>query len=358
MKLRLLIMSLLVAAPCAGVAQEARMQRELLVFPSAEIVRSSGLAQANEDLDDELFSADVLFSLQKDKFRLFAEYLLTNHEADMERLQLGWEPTADTTVWLGRFHQASSVWNHEHHHGRFLQTSITRPAIENWEDDGGVIPQHFLGVLVESNWHLGGGRGLHTAIGGGSAPVLGDGELEPFDVVHPSVHGHQPGYQARITFLPDELGETGVGLLLAHNEINWEDGPPPQLAGVGHVDQQLIGVFGSLVHEPWALSGVLYDVRTKMEGSAADDDRFFVGYLQVEREMPHGLTLFGRYEDTSGERDVAYLTLFPDYVTYRAALGLRWAIGRRHAVTFETADSQTAQDHFAEFRLQWSAVLF
>ncbi|HEY7377923.1 MAG TPA: hypothetical protein VH542_04480, partial [Steroidobacteraceae bacterium] len=259
-----------------------------------------------------------------------------------------------------RFHQASSVWNHEHHHGQFLQTSITRPACENWEDDGGIIPQHFLGTLVESSWHLAGGRGLNAAVGGGLAPLLTHKGLEPFDVARPDASKHQLGFQGRLTFLPDELGETAAGILAAHNEINWEDQPPPQFAAVTHVDQTVVGVFGHWMSEPWMLSAVAYYVKADMVGASAAQgkDHFVTGYAQAEYEVHHEVTLFARYEDTSNADDVPYLTLFPDFVSQRAAIGVRWAIARRHALTLEIADSQTTSDHFEEYRLQWSAALF
>ena len=78
--------------------------------------------------------ADALLSLQKGPFKLFGEYLLSDHEGDLERFQLGWQLSGDTVIWIGRFHQPTSVWNHDHHHGQYLQTSITRPAIDEWED--------------------------------------------------------------------------------------------------------------------------------------------------------------------------------------------------------------------------------
>ena len=92
MNIRLWAVATLVLAPALAAAQQT--QHELLVFPSVQLVRPSGLAVPNDDLDDEIVSADVLFSLQQGSFRLFGEYLLTNHESDLERLQLGWEASA------------------------------------------------------------------------------------------------------------------------------------------------------------------------------------------------------------------------------------------------------------------------
>src|SRR5215510_12226048 len=160
---RLLALALLSVEVTAARAQDT--QHDLLVFGSAEVARVGAVDSDLVNFDPEKIAADVLFSMQHDSFKVFGEYLLTNHESDLERFQLGWEPSERQVVWLGRFHQASSVWNHVHHHGQFLQTSVTRPASEEWEDEGGIIPQHFVGLLWEASWR----NGLHTAFGGGIA---------------------------------------------------------------------------------------------------------------------------------------------------------------------------------------------
>src|SRR5262245_14535545 len=82
------------------------MQHELLVFGSAEVARTPGVPEDATDLEQEKIAADVIFSLQRDTFKVFGEYLLTNHESDLERFQVGWEPSERSVVWLGRFHQA------------------------------------------------------------------------------------------------------------------------------------------------------------------------------------------------------------------------------------------------------------
>ena len=79
------------------------------------------------------------------------------------------------------------------------------------------------------------------AMGGGIAPVLTPEGLEPLDLLTLDTRRHKLGFQARIAWLPDELEDSGVGLLFAHNEIAWRgpaDAPPP---GFDHVDQSVIG---------------------------------------------------------------------------------------------------------------------
>lgn len=357
---------LLLTVAAGRPAGAADFEHDLLVFGSAELFETSGFdAPVDKEfrkvfVSDQLASADIIFSLQKGRFRLFGEHLLTNHESDLERFQIGWEASEDTVIWLGRFHQASSVWNHEHHHGQFLQTSVTRPAIEEWEDQNGVLPQHFTGLLVESNWHLAGNRGLRTAIGGGLAPLLSQDGLLPFDVTHPDARKYQIGFQARIGFLPDELGDSGFGLLLAHNELNWKGEPPPALVNVTHFDQTVVGIFGNYSNEPWRLSGAAYYVDTNPVSEAATDHyrAFTTGYVQLERSLPHEVVLFGRREDAARVGHSTYLTLFPNFVPKRTVLGLRWDFHRRQALTLQISDSHSLVDAYREFRLQWSGALF
>ena len=146
----------------------------------------------------------MLLSLQKGPCKLFGEYLLSDHEGDLERLQLGWQLSDETVLWIGRFHQPTSVWNHDHHHGQYLQTSITRPAIDEWEDLGGVIPQHFTGALLESGRTVFGWK-LRTAVAAGIAPQITAEGLEPFDLLKPDSHRHQMGYQARASVHPGDF---------------------------------------------------------------------------------------------------------------------------------------------------------
>ena len=164
---------------------------------------------------DGVLQADMLLSLQKGQFKFFAEYLLSDHEGDLERFQLGWQLSNDTVIWIGRYHQPASVWNHEHHHGQYLQTSVTRPDIEEWEDLGGVLPQHFTGMLIESSRPVFGGWRLRTAVAGGIAPQMTSEGLKPYDLVHPDSDRHTMGYQARASLHPNDFTESGVGVLVA-----------------------------------------------------------------------------------------------------------------------------------------------
>jgi hypothetical protein len=354
---RLLFIFLLLGAP---LARGDPLQHEFLVLPSAQVVGTFDRQSSVTQPYDEVVQADALLTLQKGPFRLFGEYLLSDHEGDLERFQLGWQLSSDTIIWVGRYHQPTSVWNHDHHHGQYLQTSITRPAIDEWEDLRGVLPQHFTGVLVESTHEAFGDWRLRTSMASGIAPKITAAGFEPFDLVHPD-STHRLGYQARASLHPGEFTETGAGALVAYDQLAAEmrPGAHPPLIGLNYIDLRLYGLFGTYAGEGWKLTATVYFAHTELHyiGSAASDS-FGVGYVQAERHFGRDFTGFVRYEESAGVGDCPYLRLFEQFARKRYVGGLRWDFTDRQALTLQLTDSFFLNGHFSDARLQWSAALF
>lgn len=70
---------------------------------------------------------------------------------DVERLQVGYSFSDSLTLWGGRFHTPIGVWNTSFHHGAQLQTSIYRPRFIDFEDKGGLMPTHMIGLWAHGN---------------------------------------------------------------------------------------------------------------------------------------------------------------------------------------------------------------
>jgi hypothetical protein len=352
----LLIVLFVLATPAA---RGDPLQHEVLVLPSADMVGTFDRHSPITQVDDVVLKADLILSLQKGPFKLFGEYLLSNHEGDLERFQLGWQLSDDTVVWIGRFHQPTSVWNHDHHHGQYLQTSITRPGIEEWEDLRGVLPQHFTGILIESSKPVFGSWRLRTAAGAGIAPQIGQEGLEPFDLVHPGSSPHRLGYQARASLHPGDFTETGFGVLASYDELAAVGPLPPTMTGLDHVGLSLLGLFGTYSEASWKASATVYRANTHLyyTGSAVTDS-FVVGYVQLERRLPFDLTAFARWEDSAGAGHTPYLRLFEEFARSRELAGLRWDFATRQALTVQLSDTHILNGRFSDARLQWSAALF
>jgi hypothetical protein len=344
---------------CSPWARGDPLQHEFLLMPSATAIGTFDRQSPETQLYDQVVQADALLTLQKGPFKLFGEYLLSDHEGDLERFQLGWQLSNDTVIWVGRYHQPTSVWNHDHHHGQYLSTTITRPWIDEWEDLRGVLPQHFAGVLIESSQEVFGGLRLRTAIAGGLTPKLANDGLEPFDLIHPD-SGRKPGYQARASLHPGEFSDSGFGVVVADDQIDATGFRPVRGPRLDRIDLQLYGLFGVYTDDVWRVMATVYAARADVHyfGGADDDDSFGFSYLQVERHFGRNFTGFARVEEAAGVGNSAYLHLFEQFARTRYLGGLRWDFLERQALTLQLTDSFVINGHFSDVRLQWSAALF
>ena len=72
-----------------------------------------------------------------------------NHAGlDIERLELSWKPSDYFNVDVGRFHTEMGYYNTAYHHGSWFQTAVGRPFFLEYEDSGGLLPVHTVGVSI------------------------------------------------------------------------------------------------------------------------------------------------------------------------------------------------------------------
>jgi hypothetical protein len=328
---------------------------DAVFFLSAQGVDTS-VDESVVDRDDSNIAGDVLLTGSYGSLRTLIETLVSTEEIEIERVQVGWEPRPELVLWLGRFHQASSYWNTEFHHGQFLQTSITRPAIESWEDDEGPLPQHFTGLLTEYSLTLRNGGAFRGALGLGAVPVLDEHELEPSNVTD-ALHDHKFGVSARIDWLPDALGDTSLGVVAGHSEISYEPGPAASLLA-GHFDLTTIGGYFDVHTGSTRYLGALYRISANLgEGEVPNKRHLLSYYAQVEQRVANTWQAYARYEETPDVRESVYFSLFPGFVSRRYLAGARWDFHSKNAITLEYGRVTVLGEQANEWRLQWSAVL-
>lgn len=345
--------------PLAAVADEG--QHDFMLLPSVDT--RDTFDESDPELRDSFVrpSLNTLYSFTGGQFRFLAEYLWSSTESEMERLQLGWGAGKDTMWWFGRFHTTSKFWTTEFHHGQFMQTSITRPSIEEWEDESGPIPSHITGVSMEHTRPGSGQQAWNLGLSFGLGPKFVEDELEPFDILGPE-SGHGLSFNARIAYQPDLFSNNQIGVTLGLNDINVESESDPALTDLDDIQQLTVGVFGDWRWDNWRLLGSL--VHFEHDLRYTDDlvkDEFLAGYLQAEYGVTDRWTVFGRIDYSSGEDDSIYLRLLPAYVAHRHMLGVRWDFMSKQALTMEIADVSAQGEDFThntskEVRFQWSAV--
>jgi len=86
-----------------------------------------------------------------EEFSVLSEVVLSggtdnDMSLDIERLLLQYHPNSYFNVDFGRFHTALGYYNNTYHHGTWFQTAVGRPSFLQYEDSGGILPIHTVGL--------------------------------------------------------------------------------------------------------------------------------------------------------------------------------------------------------------------
>ena len=65
---------------------------------------------------------------------------------DVERAQIRYAPSDAFSISAGRMHTPLGYWNQTFHHGAWFQTTASRPEMYLFEDEGGILPVHEVGL--------------------------------------------------------------------------------------------------------------------------------------------------------------------------------------------------------------------
>jgi hypothetical protein len=102
---------------------------------------------------------------------------------DIERYQLTYRKNAWFSASAGRFHTSLGYYNTAYHHGNWFSTAEGRPIMYLFEDSGGILPMHMVGLsftgevphteFLHLNWvaEVGNGNDSNPAIGPGGNAV-------------------------------------------------------------------------------------------------------------------------------------------------------------------------------------------
>lgn len=145
---------------------------------------------------------------------------------DLERLQLTYQFNDHLSVSAGRYHTGIGYYNTAFHHGSYFETPIGRPRVFAFEDEGGVLPVHEVGVAANGAIpgtgstlyylaEVGNGRQWETADAGGDPPGADRNSAKAANV--------------RLAFRPDRWRGFEAG-----GSLYWDTVPHPSLGPVAH----------------------------------------------------------------------------------------------------------------------------
>src|ERR1700730_14103594 len=129
---------------------------------------------------------------------------------DLERFHIVYQFHDQATVWVGRFHTPYGYVNTALHHGVWLADALRRPKFINFEDKGGVMPAHTVGVWVTGAQREGNGKFLYDFYAGNGQQIQG-GTLDM------QTGGNAHGAAIAGTRLSYKFSGAGDGLMVGVN---------------------------------------------------------------------------------------------------------------------------------------------
>ena len=186
------------------------------------------------DISDKFkFLSEIVFEAGPDNIYGVTRGTANTFGVDVERYLLTYSRNEYFNLSAGRYHTAIGYYNTAFHHSTWLQTTTGRPLLFAFEDQGGILPIHNVGVEAYGSIPSG-SLGLHyvAEVGNGResrSPI----ELEPVQNIvtetnnkavnfelfaRPTkVPGLQVGFSAyRDKLVPNNLPAVGQTILAAH----------------------------------------------------------------------------------------------------------------------------------------------
>jgi hypothetical protein len=204
--------------------------------------------------DDVSVLAEIVFEFGEDNAAVL----------DVERAQIRWAPADVFTLTAGRMHTPLGYWNQTFHHGSWLQTTAERPLMYRFEDDGGILPVHMVGVQAAGAWNA-----RRATLKYSAAVVNGRGHI-PDEIANV-----RDASDAKAVSLWLGVAPAGTGLevgLSAYLDTL------PAFADHGDVRERIFGAYVVFAHDGLELLGELSRVRHRADGDTFDA---WGGYAQA-----------------------------------------------------------------------------
>ncbi len=252
---------------------------------------------------------------------------------DMERLQIGYTVSDGLTLWAGRFHTPFGLWNTSFHHGANLQTSITRPRFVDFEDKGGIIPAHSVGLWASGKSRLEGGRVTYDAYVA-NGPSIGGRTLDYRAYTDNSANkmlGGNLGWQPGGSLSGLTLGAHAFG-----STVDTLDGNG---AVLNSTRLRMVGAYAGYDENDWETIVETYHFNNAdvLGGNSHASNAWFA---QVGRTFG-SLTPFFRLEKVALDSADNYFASQESGRSYRrTALGMRYALDPKSSFKFELSSTR------------------
>ncbi len=139
---------------------------------------------------------------------------------ELERLLLEYSASDRFNLNIGRYHTAIGWYNTAYHHSTWMQTAVGRPFIYEFEDEGGILPIHNVGISANGTIpsgslglryaaEIGNGRASRTPLAEPVQDVVDENNGKSFNLALMARPDSLPGFQAGFSVYHDRLTPAG-----------------------------------------------------------------------------------------------------------------------------------------------------
>lgn len=349
---KILLLPLIVLSVLLGMSSMAR-SFELNGFGDVTFTSST---ETNNDKGAFALGGLDLYVSQPidDRTDVFVEFVIeadANGESkiDLERLQLGYLVNDALKLRAGRFHNILGYWNTAFHHGAQLQTSIGRPAFLEFEDGGGILPSHLIGLWA-SGRHKTDSLSLTYGVMAGNGSKVQDGALNPNNN---SDNNGNKAVSFRLTAEPAGIPGLMFGVSGSHAVVNGFTG----VAEVMRVKQTIAALDMTYLEKPFEFLAEYYLIRDKDDFTGSEKYSSNAFYIQGGYAIKDGLIPYARYEQVSLDDKVdPYFSALGTTESKRTIAGMRYNLSVSNAVKAEVRFIDNGTEKFKEYAVQWAVA--
>jgi hypothetical protein len=269
---------------------------------------------------------------------------------DLERVQFGYTFSDALTLWAGRFHTPYGYWNTAFHHGAQIQTAVTRPRFVSFEDQGGILPAHAVGLLASGGVRMGSGKLQYDAyLANGNS--ISSGVLD-FNAYKDDNSNKLVGGNVRYAF-GDSLEGLTAGLHGFTEQIDSKD-----IGATVSTKVNMFGAFAVLDRDNWEFISEYYRFRNKDDTNGTGTHTSWAGFAQLGYTFADTWTPYVRFEKTSLDQADNYFALQDSGRSYKSqVVGLRYNINQQSALKVEfnqTTVQEPVEQKSNEARMQFA----
>jgi len=342
-KSRVVTLAIVLLSNC-HVTYAAEYRSNTLLFPELTYKHLWHQQPKSTKQNDLAPAITLLHAGRFQSLNILVEINANENTQRVERLQLGFDYAGSHKLWLGRGHTPAGYWNTEYHHGSYLQTSLSRPGptLTIW-------PRHLTGLSLEGAFSRF-NETIQYSLLAGLGPTLKNGGLDDVSIIEFD-RGHRFGITGRLSYTPDPLGNTEMGIFLGYYDVNSLD------ADHGDFGETIAGAFINWEKGKNRFISELFYINSDLSSATIMGDDYFISwYAQYERKLTQAFTLYGRIEESLNENDSSALKVFRSFTTEGKFIGIRYDFLGNQAFTVEASSIQKMTGQFDGLNLKWNAV--